>query len=100
MVLPPVCAIRVCARAQFADRAAIRVHGLAHRRRHAGIVNVEHAIAIQIFVADVACPVTDLGGFKRSLLVRGVLKDVEERLASLREGFAGRGHSSHQASQK
>jgi hypothetical protein len=42
----------------------------------------------------------DLGGFKRSLLVRGVLKDVEERLASLREGFAGRGHSSHQASQK
>jgi hypothetical protein len=33
----------------------------------------------------------DLGGFKRSLLVRGVLKDVRERLAALRESFAGQG---------
>jgi len=30
----------------------------------------------------------DLGGFERSLLVRGVLKDVTERLAALRETFA------------
>jgi hypothetical protein len=33
----------------------------------------------------------DLGGFKRSLLVRGVLNDVRERLAKLRESFAGQG---------
>lgn len=33
----------------------------------------------------------DLGGFKRSLLVRGVLNDVRERLAALRESFAGQG---------
>jgi hypothetical protein len=33
----------------------------------------------------------DLGGFKRGLLVRGVLKDVEARLGALRESFAGQG---------